>query len=101
MNYIPQFFGIKGGTGEYLVKYKLVLFCPQVAGGIWMDSISAGFFAFNSSVYGIFPFLFPRASILVGSTSNAVDDSLSPWNTNNSFTSCPNPFLPFVSSDPA
>ena len=58
-----------------------------------MASISAGVFVFNISVYGIFSFLFPRASISVGSTSNALSDSLSPWNTKDFVTLCPNPFL--------
>ena len=76
----------------------LVLFCPQVAAGIWIASISTGVFAFNSSVYGIFPLLFPHVSILVGSTSDAVAESSSPWNTNDFVTPCPNLFLRFRSS---
>ena len=46
-----------------------------------MASIYARIFAFNSSGFGILPFLFPRARILVGLTSNVVAESLSPWNT--------------------
>ena len=79
----------------------LVLVFPRVADGIRMASISAGVFALNSSVYGIFPFLFPHESILVGSTSNAVDDSLSPWNTNDFVKPCPNTFLQFPNVETA
>ena len=32
--YSTIFFSINGGTGAYLVKYTLVLFCPWVAAGI-------------------------------------------------------------------
>ena len=46
--YSAIFFSINGCTGVYLVKYKLVLFCPWVAAGIWIYSISAGIFTFNS-----------------------------------------------------
>ena len=79
----------------------LVLFCPQVADGIRMAPNSAGFFAFNSSVYGFFPLLFQCMSILVGSTLNDVADYPSPWNTNDSVIQCPNPFMQFPNSDPA
>ena len=79
MNYIPLFYlALMGGTGAYLVKHILVLFCPRVAAGIRMASIFAGVFAFKISVYVIFFFLSPFASILVDSTLNAVDDFLSP-----------------------
>ena len=40
-------------------------------------------------------FLFPRASILVGSTLNAVADYLSPWYTKVFLNPCPNPSLKF------
>ena len=95
------FFGINGGIEVYLVKYMLVLLCPRVAAGIWIASISAGFFSSNSSVYGILPFLFPHASILVGSTLNAVADSLSTWYTKDFLIPCFNPFLQFLNSEPA
>ena len=88
-----NFFRMNGGTGAYLVKSMLVLFCPWVAAGIWIASISAGSFSFNSSVYGILPLLFLRVIILVGLTSNAVADSSSPWYTKTFLTSCHNPFL--------
>ena len=77
------------------MKSVLVLLCPRVAAGIKIASISAGFFAFNNPVYIIIPFLFPCAIILVGSTSNAVADSSSPWYTKDFLASCPNPFLLF------
>ena len=64
-----------------------------------MASISAGDFSFNNSVYGIFTFLFPCTSILVGSTSNAVAESSSPWNTRDFVTLCPNPFLHFPNDE--
>ena len=70
-----------------------MFFCPWVADGIRMASIYAGVFAFNSSVYGIFPLLFLRAIIFFGSTSNAVANSSSPWNTKDLVTPFPNPFL--------
>ena len=82
------------------MKYTLVLFCPQVAAGIWIASISAGVFAFNSSVYSFFPFLFTRASILVRPTSNEVVDSTSRWNTKDFLKPCPNQFLWFHNADP-
>ena len=66
-----------------------------------MASIYAKVFAFNSFVCGIFPFLFSRARILIGSTLNAVADSLSPWNTKDFVTPCPNPFLLFSNADMA
>ena len=78
----------------------LVLFCPRVAAGIRMDSIFAGVFTFNGSVYGIFTFLFPRASILVGLNSNAVANYSSSWNTKYLLTLCPNPFMIFPDADP-
>ena len=37
------------------MKYMLVLFCPWVSAGICIASISDGVFAFNSSVYEIYP----------------------------------------------
>ena len=83
------------------MNYTLVLFFPQVADGIRMASISTGVFSFNSSVFSIFPFLFLRKSILVGSTSNDMADSSSPWNTKDFATPCPNPFLRFTDADPA
>ena len=83
------------------MKYKLVLFCTRVADGIRMDSISAGVFALNISVYSIFPFLFPRASILVGLTSNAVAGSSSTWNTKDFLTPCPNQFMQFTIAEMA
>ena len=64
-----------------------------------MASISAGVFAFNSSVHRVFPFLFLRASILVGLTLNAVTDSLSPWKTKYFVTPCTNPFLRFPNAE--
>ena len=39
------------------MKYTLVLLCPRFAAGIWIASISAGVFAFNCSMYGVFAFL--------------------------------------------
>ena len=81
------------------MNYTLVLFYPRVAAGIWMASIYAGVSALNSSVYGILNFLFPRASILVRSTSNAVADSLSPWNTKYFLTPCINLFLKCPNDD--
>ena len=66
-----------------------------------MASIYAGDFSFNSSVYGIFPFLFPHIIILVGLALNAVADSLSPCDTKDYVTPCINPFLKFPNTDPA
>ena len=83
------------------MKYLFVLFCPQVDDGIRMDSISAGVFAFSSSARGIFYFLSPRMSILVGSTSNDVADSSSPWNTKYFVTPCPDTFLIFPNAEPS
>ena len=40
--YFTILFSIIGGTGAYLVKYTLMLFCPWFADGVWMASISAG-----------------------------------------------------------
>ena len=93
--YSTIFFSINGGTGEYLVKYTLVLFFPWVAFGVWIASISYGVFAFNNSMYGIFPFLFSHPRIFFRSTLNIVDDSLSPLNIKGFVTPCPNPFLKF------
>ena len=98
--YYTVVFSINGGTGAYLVKYKLVFFCPRVADEIRMASISAGFFALNGSLYRNFHFLFPRASILVGLTSNDVAGSSSTWNTKYFVTLIPNPFLQFPDADP-
>ena len=78
----------------------LVLFCPHIYDGVRMASIYAGVFAFNSSVYGIFPFLFPRASILVRSTSNVMANYSSPWNTKYFLTPCPNAVLRFPNAYP-
>ena len=78
-----------------MVKYMLMLFCPRVAAATWIASISVGVFYFNSSVYGIMPFLFLRASILFGLTYNAVAESSSPWYTKDFLTLFPNPFLQF------
>ena len=64
-----------------------------------MDSISAGVSALNSSVYGILTVLFLHARILVRSTSNAVADSSSPWNTKDFLTPCTNQFLQFPNAD--
>ena len=83
------------------MKYLLVVFYPRVADGIRMASISDGVFTFNSSAYGIFLFLFPRVSILIGSTSNVVADSSSPGNMKDFVTTCTNPFLRFPHSEPA
>ena len=75
------------------MNYMFVLLFPWVAAGIWIASISAGLFSLNISVYGFLHLLFLRASILVGLTSNEVDDSSRPWNTKTFLTSCPKPFL--------
>ena len=83
------------------MTYTLMLFCPRVTAGIWMSSIAAEVFEFNNSVYGVLPFLFPRASILAGLNSNAVAESLSTWNTKSFLTPCPNPFLRFPNAEPA
>ena len=99
--YCTIFFSINVGTGAYLVEYTLMLFCPWAADGTRMASISAGVFSFNSSMYIIFPFLFLRTSILVGSTSNYVADFSSPLNTKDIMTKCPNTFLQFSYADPA
>ena len=82
------------------MKYSLVLFCPWVVDGVQMASISAGVFAFNISVYSVFPFLFLCARILVRSTSNVMADSSIPWNTKDFLTLCTNPFLQFSNADP-
>ena len=58
-------------------------------------------FAFNSSVYVIFPFLFLRTRILDGSTSNAVADSSIPWNTKALLTPYHNPFMQFPNAETA
>ena len=83
------------------MKYMLVLIFNRFAAGIWIASISAEIFAFNSSVYSVFPFLFLHASILVGSTSNAVTDFSSNWNKKAFLNPCLNPFLRFTNDDPA
>ena len=94
------FFSMNGGTVAYLMKSMLVLFCPWVATGICIASISAVGFAFNSYMYGILPFLFPRTKILVSLTLNAVADSSSPWYTKDFLTPCHNPFMQYLNAEP-